>query len=217
MKELACENTFLHHLLEANHVEALAIESSDSLMQEELVPELDTLAALIKRYRVARWLSEPTDANSADISIHAGSGGTEACDWAAMLSRMYSKWAHSRDYSGSFCTLFQGPFVDPRRISVEVVEESPGDVAGIKSTTLFVNGLYAYGYAQYETGVHRLVRISPFDQARARHTSFASVRVSPHFEEDSEITGMELNPGDLRITTMRSQGAGAKLILRYPS
>lgn len=95
---------------------------------------------------------------------------------------------------------------------MEVVEESPGDVAGINSTTLLVNGPYAYGYAQFETGVHRLVRFSPFDQAHARHTSFASVRVSPHFEENAEVAGVELNPSDLKITTMRSQGAGTRLI-----
>lgn len=91
---------------------------------------------------------------------------------------------------------------------MEVVDESPGDVAGTKSTTLLICGAYVYGYAQYETGVHRLVRTSPFDANGARHTSFASVRVTPHFEEDSQDTGIEINPADLKITTMRSQGAG---------
>ena len=184
-------------------------------MQEELVPELDALVARVEHYLVSLWLSEPTDANSAYIAIHAGSGGTEACDWAAMLARMYTKWAHSRDYSGSWCTQSRDYILDPLLVPVEVVEESPGDTAGIKSTTLLINGLYAYGYAQYESGVHRLVRISPFDQARARHTSFASVRVSPHFDENVEITGIELNSSDLKITTMRSQGAGANLILCF--
>ena len=88
------------------------------------------------------------------------------------------------------------------------MQESLGDVAGIKSTTLLIEGPYAYGYAQYETGVHRLVRISPFDNAGARHTSFASVRVSVHFDENDQDTGIEIKPDDLRITTMRSQGAG---------
>ena len=88
------------------------------------------------------------------------------------------------------------------------MQESLGDVAGIKSTTLLIEGPYAYGYAQYETGVHRLVRISPFDNAGARHTSFASVRVSVHFDENAQDTGIEIKPVDLRITTMRSQGAG---------
>ena len=91
---------------------------------------------------------------------------------------------------------------------MEVIDEAPGDVAGIKSSTLLVNGPYAYGYAQYESGVHRLVRNSPFDSTGARHTSFASVRVTPHFEEDSQDTGITVNPSDLEITTMRSQGAG---------
>lgn len=98
---------------------------------------------------------------------------------------------------------------------METVEESPGDVAGIKSTTLLVKGLYAYGYAQYESGVHRLVRISPFDQAGARHTSFASVRVSPHFQDNADVTGVNLDPNDLKITTMRSQGAGVYWRLCY--
>ena len=91
---------------------------------------------------------------------------------------------------------------------VEVVDESPGDVAGIKSATLLVTGPYVFGYSQYETGVHRLVRVSPFDSAGARHTSFASVRVSPHFDDSSDSIGIELNNSDLKITTMRSQGAG---------
>ena len=91
---------------------------------------------------------------------------------------------------------------------MDVVDESPGDVAGLKSATLFLNGPYAYGYARFESGVHRLVRASPFDASGARHTSFASVRVTPHFEEDSSDSGIAINPSDLKITTMRSQGAG---------
>jgi peptide chain release factor 2 len=91
---------------------------------------------------------------------------------------------------------------------VEVVDETPGDVVGIKSTTLLLNGPYAYGYARYESGVHRLVRMSPFDSNGARHTSFASVRVTPHFEDNSQDTGIVISPSDLKITTMRSQGAG---------
>lgn len=97
---------------------------------------------------------------------------------------------------------------------MDIVDETPGDVAGIKATTLLVNGLYAYGYAQYETGVHRLVRISPFDQAGARHTSFASVRVSPYFGEEEPDIGIEVDPADLKITTMRSQGAGTPMAFR---
>lgn len=91
---------------------------------------------------------------------------------------------------------------------MEVVDESPGDVAGIKSTTLLINGPFAYGYAQFETGVHRLVRTSPFDANSARHTSFASVRVTPYFDDDAQGPDIEINPSDLKITTMRSQGAG---------
>ncbi|TCD67556.1 hypothetical protein EIP91_012253 [Steccherinum ochraceum] len=168
----------------------LAQESSDVQLQRELIPELASLDTNISDYINVLWLSQPTDPNSAYMDIRAGSGGTEACDWASMLVRMYTKWAHSRGYT------------------VDTVNESEGDVAGIKSATLLVSGPFAYGYAQYETGVHRLVRVSPFDSAGARHTSFASVRVSPHFDETSEEVGIELNPKDLQITTMRSQGAG---------
>lgn len=174
-------------------------EIADVDMQQQLLPELDGLLNTSQETLVALWLSDPVDANSAYIDIHAGSGGTEACDWASMLARMYTRWAHSQNYT------------------VEIVDESLGDVAGIKSTTLLVNGPYAYGYARYETGVHRLVRTSPFDANGARHTSFASVRVTPHFEEDSQETGIEINPSDLKITTMRSQGAGGQHVNKTES
>ncbi|EKM59316.1 uncharacterized protein PHACADRAFT_113877 [Phanerochaete carnosa HHB-10118-sp] len=181
-----------------SHVRELA-EFADADMQEQMLPELDELLDTSQKTLVALWLAGPVDANSAYLDIHAGSGGTEACDWASMLARMYTRWAHSQNYT------------------VEVFDESLGDVAGIKFTTLLINGPYAYGYAQYEMGVHRLVRTSPFDSNGARHTSFASVRVTPHFEEDSQDTGIEIKPADLKITTMRSQGAGGQHVNKTES
>lgn len=179
-------------------------------MQEELVPELDALLTRTEQYLASLWLSEPTDVNSVYVDIRAGSGGTEACDWAAMLTRMYTKWAYSRGFTGQSWVKIPGKVsaTDLLWELVEVVEESPGDTTGIKATTLLLRGQYAYGYMQFETGVHRLVRNSPFDASGARHTSFASVRVSPHFEGNTDGTEIELNPSDLKITTMRSQGAG---------
>ncbi|KAH8094864.1 bacterial peptide chain release factor 2 (bRF-2) [Cristinia sonorae] len=172
-KELVALTSDMHELAGTSKQpeQALARESADTQMQGDLVPELDGLHRRASAYLVSLWLSKPTDTHSAYIDIRAGSGGTEACDWASMLTRMYTKWAHSQYYT------------------VEIIDESLGDVAGIKSTTLLITGLYAYGYAQYETGVHRLVRVSPFDAAGARHTSFASVRVSPHFGDDSQGAG----------------------------
>jgi len=177
----------------------LAQDSADTQMQGDLVSELEALHTRASEYLVSLWLSEPTDPNSAYIDVRAGSGGTEACDFASMLARMYTKWGHSRGFT------------------VQTVDESLGDVAGIKSTTLLVTGPYAYGYAQYETGVHRLVRVSPFDSAGARHTSFASVRVSPYFDENSDDVGIELNVSDLKITKMRSQGAGGQHVNKTES
>ena len=175
-------------------------------MQEQLLPELNDLLQSSQETLVGLWLSEEVDANSAYIDIHAGSGGTEACDWASILVRMYTRWAHSQNYTGMLISLPKS--TAPDRHPVDVVDESLGDVAGVKSTTLLINGPFAYGYAQYESGVHRLVRTSPFDAKGARHTSFAGVRVTPHFEDDAQGPDIELNPSDLQITTMRSQGAG---------
>ncbi len=136
------------------------------------------------------------DANNAFLDIQAGSGGTEAQDWAEMLLRMYLRWAERKGFK------------------TEIIELSPGEVAGIKSATIKVEGPYAYGWLRTETGVHRLVRKSPFDSGNRRHTSFAAVFVSPEVEDDIDI---EINPADLRIDVYRASGAGGQHVNRTES
>jgi peptide chain release factor 2 len=153
------------------------------------VHEVEWLTQETEKLEFKRMFSQKFDANNAYLDIQAGSGGTEAQDWAEMLLRMYLKWA------------------DKHKFKTEIVEFSPGEVAGIKSATVKVDGEYAFGYLRTETGVHRLVRKSPFDANHKRHTSFASVFVSPEIDENIEI---EINPADLRVDTYRAQGAGGQ-------
>ncbi len=143
----------------------------------------------IERLEFKVFLSGEHDVSSAIISIHAGAGGTEACDWVAMLFRMYSRWAEQKGYS------------------LETVDFLPGEEAGIKSVMAIISGDYAYGYIKNEAGVHRLVRISPFDANRRRHTSFASVDVIPEVEDDIEI---DIKENDLKIDTFRAGGPGGQ-------
>ncbi|MDR7103384.1 peptide chain release factor 2 [Croceicoccus sp. BE223] len=153
---------------------------------------IDTLAALAERAdrdKVGALLSGEADGSDTYIEVHAGAGGTESQDWAEMLQRMYSRWAERRGYK------------------VELVEYQAGEQAGIKSATLLVKGENAYGYAKTESGVHRLVRISPYDSSARRHTSFSSVWVYPVIDDDIEI---EINPADLKIDTYRASGAGGQ-------
>ena len=140
--------------------------------------------------------SDPMDPNNCFVDIQSGSGGTEAQDWASMLERMYLRYCERRG------------------LAVEVLEESPGDIAGLKSATLKVSGEYAYGYLRTETGVHRLVRKSPFDSGNRRHTSFASVFVYPEVDDSIEI---DVNPADLRVDTFRASGAGGQHINKTDS
>ena len=149
---------------------------------EVFLPEINTL-------ELHALLSDPLDKNNCIVSINAGAGGTESCDWANMLLRMYQRWAESREWK------------------TEVTEILPGEVAGIKSATLFIKGENAYGYAKAERGVHRLVRISPFDSNKRRHTSFASVDVIAEIKDEGDI---ELNPSELRIDTYRSGDKGGQ-------
>ncbi len=158
-----------------------------SLLEEEL----KNLQKEVERLEIKAYLSGEMDAKNAFLTIQAGAGGTEACDWAQMLMRMYTRWAEKKGYT------------------VEVVDITPDDVAGIKSATLHIKGPYAYGYLRGESGVHRLVRISPFDANKRRHTSFASVQVAPEIDEDIQI---EIRPEDLKIETFRSSGAGGQYV-----
>jgi peptide chain release factor 2 len=143
-----------------------------------------------------RMFSNPMDPNSCFLDIQAGSGGTEAQDWAQMLERMYLRYCERKGFR------------------VELLEESPGEVAGIKSAALKVNGDYAYGHLRTETGVHRLVRKSPFDANNRRHTSFASIFVYPEVDETIEVT---INPADLRVDTFRASGAGGQHVNKTDS
>jgi peptide chain release factor 2 len=168
----------------------LAQEEADPETYEaELQGELATVREKLSELEIADLLSGEHDAANAIMEINAGAGGTEACDWVSMLLRMYLRWAERHRYK------------------VDILDETPGEVAGMKSVTLHAQGLNAYGYLKAERGVHRLVRISPFDAAKRRHTSFASVDIVPEVEEDVEV---EINPKDLRIDTYLSSGAGGQ-------
>ena len=163
-----------------------------SAVAEDLANFEKTVANLEFR----RMFSGEMDASNAFLDIQAGSGGTEAQDWADMLLRMYLRWAERKGFR------------------TEIIELSPGEVAGIKSATIKVEGPYAYGWLRTETGVHRLVRKSPFDSGNRRHTSFAAVFVSPEVEDDIDI---EINPADLRIDVYRASGAGGQHVNRTES
>lgn len=171
-------------------------EAHDEAMGHELLAELEIIGQQIDALEFQRMFSGPMDSANAFLDIQAGSGGTEAQDWAEMLLRMYLRWA---EHHGFRATL---------------LECSAGDVAGIKSATVQVEGDYAYGWLRTETGVHRLVRKSPFDSGHRRHTSFAAVFVSPEIDENIEI---EINPQDLKIDTYRASGAGGQHVNRTDS
>lgn len=150
----------------------------------------------LDRLELVSFLSGKTDRNGAIIAVHAGAGGTESCDWANMLLRMYLRWCERCGYD------------------TQVVDSQPGDEAGIKSSTMIVTGEFAYGYLKGERGVHRLVRISPFDANQRRHTSFAAVDVSPDIQDDIDI---EIDENDLRVDTYRSSGAGGQHVNKTDS
>ena len=163
---------------------------------DEVEKELRQYQKIIDDAEMKLILGKPEDIQNAIISIHPGAGGTESQDWAQMLYRMYTRWAEKEDYK------------------IEVIDVQPGDEAGIKDVTFEIKGDYAFGMAKAEAGVHRMVRISPFDSASRRHTSFASVFVYPAVEEDIEI---DINPTDLRIDTYRASGAGGQHVNKTDS
>ncbi|MDI3280300.1 MAG: peptide chain release factor 2 [Bacillota bacterium] len=176
----------------------LALEEGeeDEALASELEAGLKELARAVEKWELELLLNEEYDSNNAILSIHAGAGGTEAQDWAEMLLRMYTRWA------------------DQRGFKVEVLDLLPGEEAGIKSATILIQGENAFGYLRAEKGVHRLVRISPFDAAGRRHTSFASVDVLPEVKNDAEI---QIDPSELKIETFRSGGAGGQYVNKTES
>jgi peptide chain release factor 2 len=174
----------------------LAQEEDDEGTVGEIVADLDKFESVVADLEFRRMFSGEMDANNAFVDIQSGAGGTEAQDWAEMLLRMYLRWAESHDFK------------------TELMEASAGEVAGIKSATVRIEGEYAYGRLRTETGVHRLVRKSPFDSGNRRHTSFASVFVSPEVDDDIEI---EVDPSDLRIDVYRASGAGGQHVNRTES
>lgn len=167
----------------------MAVEESDEAAVEDVRHEVARLEEILSGLEFRRMFSREMDANNAYLDIQAGSGGTEAQDWANMLLRMYLRWA---DHNGFDAT---------------IVELSAGEVAGIKSATIHIKGDYAFGWLRTETGVHRLVRKSPYDSGNRRHTSFTAVFVSPEIDDNIEI---DINPADLRTDTYRSSGAGGQ-------
>lgn len=174
----------------------MAQADDDASLLPELQDQIDGVTAQLEKAEFARTMAAGTDKATALVQINAGAGGTESADWAYMLMRMYSRWAEAH------------------KMKVELVDELPGEEAGIKSAVLRIEGEYAFGWLKAENGVHRLVRISPFDSAKRRHTSFCSVYVVP--EEDDSID-IDINESDLRIDTYRASGAGGQHVNRTDS
>jgi peptide chain release factor 2 len=181
---------------EAGELHELAVEEQDEGTLKDVVDLAQGVTKELEVLEFRRMFAGKMDSHNAFLDVQAGQGGTEAQDWAAMLLRMYLKWAERKGYA------------------VDVLEESPGEVAGIKSATIHVRGEYAFGWLRTETGVHRLVRKSPFDSGHRRHTSFAGVFVAPEIDDDIEI---ELNPADLRVDVFRASGAGGQHVNKTES
>ena len=174
----------------------MALEEDDQTTIKQISDEILEIKPSIENLEFTKMFSGKMDSSNAFVDIQSGSGGTEAQDWADMLLRMYLKWAESKGFSTT------------------ITESSPGEVAGIKSSSILIEGDYAYGWLRSETGVHRLVRKSPFDSGNRRHTSFASVFISPEINDDIEI---EINNADLRVDTYRASGAGGQHVNKTDS
>ena len=197
LKNKVCQfkkvKTDLDNLIE---IKNLLLQESDADLEKELETGINTLETELEKLETSTLLSGKYDISNAIITLHPGAGGTEAQDWVEMLYRMYTRWASANGYK------------------VEELDYLAGEEAGIKSVTFLVSGDYAYGYLKGEQGVHRLVRISPFDAGGRRHTSFASVEVLPEITEDIEI---DINPDDLKVDTYRASGAGGQHINKTSS
>ena len=181
---------------EASELLQLAEQENDQATVESVIADLKNLEEHVAQLEFRRMFSGEMDAKNAFVDIQSGSGGTEAQDWAEMLLRMYLRWGENKGFK------------------TELIEVSPGDVAGIKSATIKFDGEYAFGWLRTETGVHRLVRKSPFDSGNRRHTSFAAVFVSPEVDDDIDI---DINPADLRIDVYRASGAGGQHVNKTES
>jgi peptide chain release factor 2 len=185
-----------HHLCDTEELYELAAIENDTDTLKVIERDVEKLTKKIEELEFRRMFSGEMDASAAYMDIQSGSGGTEAQDWANMLLRMYLRWGERHEFK------------------TELIEVSPGDVAGIKSATIKFDGPYAYGWLRTESGVHRLVRKSPFDSNHKRHTSFASVFISPEIDDNIAI---EINPADLRVDTYRASGAGGQHVNRTDS
>ncbi|MCK5831437.1 MAG: peptide chain release factor 2 [Methylococcales bacterium] len=183
-------------LTDASELLEMAVEEKDEETVETVVDDVDVFEKQVAKLEFRRMFSGEMDPNNAFLDIQSGSGGTEAQDWASMIERMYLRWGERKGFK------------------TELLEESQGEVAGIKSATIKFEGDYAFGWLRTEIGVHRLVRKSPFDSGSRRHTSFASVFVSPEIDDDIEI---EINPADLRIDVYRASGAGGQHVNKTES
>jgi len=183
-------------LSDANELFEMATQENDEETFLSLYEESTDLENIIKQTEIEVMLSGDDDGNNAIVSIHPGAGGTESCDWASMLYRMYLRWAERHDFK------------------IEVLDYQSGDEAGIKDVSFIISGVNAYGYLKAENGIHRLVRISPFDSNAKRHTSFSSVMVSPEVDDDIDI---EVEDKDIRIDTYRASGAGGQHVNKTES
>jgi len=200
-KELTQRRKWLEETIKEFERIRSSLEGAEELLKEIKEDDLETLSMIaeeiqsvekpIRELEIKTFLSEEMDRKNAYLTVQAGAGGTEACDWASMLLRMYRRWAERHGYE------------------VEVIDINPDDIAGIKSATLLIKGPYAYGYLKGESGVHRLVRISPFDANARRHTSFASVSVVPQIDESINI---EIREEDIEMETFRASGAGGQYV-----
>ena len=195
-KDLNDYNIICEDFSQLKEFKVLFDEDQSSELREYIEKEIEKINGLVEKLSFLKIFNNKSDSCNAYVDIQAGSGGTEAQDWAEMLLRMYMRWGEKHSYN------------------IEIISSTSGEVAGIKNTTLKFNGQYAYGWLKTETGVHRLVRKSPFDSGNRRHTSFASIFVSPEINEDIKI---DIDPSDLRIDVFRASGAGGQHVNKTES